>query len=112
MQQTALTTAVVAAEVQCVFGRKVRYDAGLGRVRLNWDYAIRGAETMRRRRRERSGRRVKGERGGEVDEGLGCELGSELENEVEDEDEKMVLQRARVEESRDSDGIVKVLEID
>lgn len=35
-----------------MFGRKVRYDAALGRVRLNWDHAIRGAATVRRRRKE------------------------------------------------------------
>ena len=38
------------AEVQVAFGRKVRYDSVLGRVRLLWDYALRGARTQREKR--------------------------------------------------------------
>lgn len=38
------------AEIQVAFGRKVRYDAVLGRVRALWDYALKGARTQRAKR--------------------------------------------------------------
>jgi len=38
------------AEIQVAFGRKVRYDAVLGRVRALYDYALKGARTQRAKR--------------------------------------------------------------
>lgn len=50
MQHTALTSGLMDAEIQCVWGRKVRYDAILGRVRCLWNSALKSAKTMRAKR--------------------------------------------------------------
>lgn len=50
MANTCFSTNVMDAEIQLVFGRKVRYDAVLGRVRALWDYALKGARTQKAKR--------------------------------------------------------------
>lgn len=39
------------AEFQVAYGRKVRYDCQLGRVRVLWDYALKGAKTQAEKRK-------------------------------------------------------------
>jgi len=50
MANTSFSTNVMDAEIQVAFGRKVRYDAVLGRVRALWDYALKGARTQKAKR--------------------------------------------------------------
>ena len=50
MQHTFFRSSLVEAEIQCVWGRKVRWDGALGRVRALWDYALKGAKTQREKR--------------------------------------------------------------
>ena len=50
MQHTFFKSSLVEAEIQCVWGRKVRWDNVLGRVRAVWDYALKGAKTQREKR--------------------------------------------------------------
>lgn len=50
MQHTALNCTAIEAEFQVAYGRKVRYDHSLGRVRVNWDNSIKGAKTVKERK--------------------------------------------------------------
>lgn len=51
LQHTAFTCTAIEAEFQVAWGRRVRYDAQLGRVRATWEYALRGARTQAEKRR-------------------------------------------------------------
>ncbi|KAK5069854.1 hypothetical protein LTR64_007963 [Lithohypha guttulata] len=50
LQHTFCTSKVMDAEVQVAWGRKVRYDNILGRVRPVWDNALKGAKTQKLKR--------------------------------------------------------------
>lgn len=50
MQHTIFTARAIDAEIQTVWGRKLRFDPVLGRVRPVWDYALKGAKTQRLKR--------------------------------------------------------------
>lgn len=51
LQHTAFTCTAMEAEFQVAYGRKVRYDCQLGRVRALWDYALKGAKTQAEKRK-------------------------------------------------------------
>lgn len=50
MQQTFCTSKVMDTEIQVAYGRKVKYDAQLGRIRQVYDYALKGAKTQKLKR--------------------------------------------------------------
>ena len=50
IQQTSLTTQVIDADIQVVWGRKLKYDRTLERARPLWDYALKGAKTQKAKR--------------------------------------------------------------
>lgn len=50
MQHTIFTSRAIDAEIQVVWGRKLRFDPVLGRVRPLWDYALKGAKTQKAKR--------------------------------------------------------------
>lgn len=50
IQHTAFTARAIDAEIQVVWGRKLRFDTTLGRVRPVWDYALKGAKTQKAKR--------------------------------------------------------------
>ncbi|KAK5954066.1 hypothetical protein OHC33_004637 [Knufia fluminis] len=77
MAQTAFGSTIMDAEVQVAFGRKVRYDSVLGRVRALWDYALKGAKTQRaKRERGEYNRPTKGGSSGGAGVGRGHSHGS------------------------------------
>lgn len=51
LQHTAFTCTAMEAEFQVVWGRKVRYDSVLGRVRATYDHALKGAKTQAEKRK-------------------------------------------------------------
>lgn len=50
MQYSIFVSRAIDAEIQTVWGRKLRFDPTLGRVRPVWDYALKGAKTQRAKR--------------------------------------------------------------